>query len=340
MIHPPLIDRAIVLTGPTASGKSTLSIALAEAWNASTQGRSAPMEIVSVDSVAVYRGMDIGSAKPTASDRGRVPHHLLDIVDPCDEFSIAEYLDCAHQCVTRLHAEGRVPLLVGGTPLYLKALLRGFDPGPPPDDAFRQACEADIKTHGSRALWERVNQVDPLAAHRIEVADTRRLIRALEFRRVTGTPISHHQLQFEASVATKDACAFAVMWPREDLKKRIATRVAEMMQLGFVDEVRGLMERHGHLSKTARQSVGYREIMHGFESRASANTLVAEITRSTQRLAKRQMTWLRSFSELRSLDGANTSANLLGDLIEAIASWRSRSRHDPGALEGKAIDQT
>ena len=323
LIHPPLTDRAIVLTGPTASGKSAMAIKLAEAWNCTTAGRAAPMEIVSVDSIAVYRGMDIGSAKPSVSERERITHHLVDIVDPCDEFSVAEYLEAAHHCVSCLHEDGCIPLLVGGTPLYLKALLRGFDPGPPPDVAFREACEADVKTHGAEALWERVNQVDPLAAQRIHVADTRRLIRALEFQRVTGLPISHHQLQFETTVATEDACVFGLKWPREQLKERITERVNVMMKLGFVDEVRGLIDQHGVLSKTARQAVGYREILEALETDSSLDSLADEITCNTQRLAKRQMTWLRSFSELRFLGGERSTNELMGDLLAIIRTWRS-----------------
>ena len=162
---PPLIDEAIVLTGPTASGKSQVAAALAERIGA---------EIISLDSIAVYRGMDIGTAKPPASDQARVPHHMIDLVSPIEDYSVARYLKEAHRIVSEIQQRGRRAMFVGGTPMFLKGVLRGFDPGPPADWEFRQAIEADLQQHGIEALYERLLQVDPLASHKIAPTDSRR----------------------------------------------------------------------------------------------------------------------------------------------------------------------
>ena len=176
------------LTGATAVGKTAVGLALAEQLGA---------EIISLDSMAVYRGMDIGTAKPSPAQQAQVPHHLIDIVDPCEEFSVERYLDAAFAKITEIAARGREVLFVGGTPLYLKALLRGLSAGPPANWQLREEIEAEVKKVGSQVLHERLEQVDPLAASQIHPRDTRRLIRALEVFRSTGEPISHHQWHFE-----------------------------------------------------------------------------------------------------------------------------------------------
>ena len=185
---PPVIDRVIVLTGATATGKSEVALQLAELLGG---------EILSLDSIAVYRGMDIGTAKPDADARCRIPHHLIDLVDPVEEFSVARYLEAAHQKIEEIESRGLRAIFVGGTPMFLKGILRGFDPGPPADWNFRESVESDLRNHGIEALRDRLRQVDPLAAHRIGANDTRRMIRALEVARHTGMPLSHRQTHFE-----------------------------------------------------------------------------------------------------------------------------------------------
>ena len=302
---PPLIDRCVALTGVTGSGKSAVAMALARDRR--------EVEIVSIDSVAVYRGMSIGSAKPTPHDRAAVPHHLIDLVDPDTEFNIAEYLAAAHRVVDEIRGRGHVALLVGGTPLYLKALLRGFDPGPPPDADFRAACEADVRRFGLPALHARLSQVDPVAATRIDPADGRRMIRALEFSHATGgRRISDHQVQFESARSLGRGRVFAVSLPRGESNARIDARVEAMIAGGWEVEVRGLLSRFGGLSKTAAQAVGYRELIDwcGRWDRPVSGEVVAEIQRATRKLAKRQRTWLKSLAEVQEADVQRMSAAL------------------------------
>lgn len=286
----PLVDDALVLSGPTASGKSAVAIALAERIGG---------EILSLDSIAVYCGMDIGTAKPTVTDQQRVPHHLIDLVDPTEEFSVACYLRIAHQLVGEIKERGQTPIFVGGTPMFLKGVLRGFDPGPPADWEFRQAVEADVERYGVEALRQRLRQVDPLAAHRIGPNDTRRMIRALEVVRQTGTPISHRQVQFDHSRNAESCRVFALQWPRQQLHQRINHRVRKMFENGLVEEIRHLLDQHGELSRTACQAVGYREVIAWMNDGGELQQTIEAVSAHTRQLARRQETWLRSFSELR-----------------------------------------
>ncbi|MCH5373881.1 MAG: tRNA (adenosine(37)-N6)-dimethylallyltransferase MiaA [Planctomycetes bacterium] len=304
---PPLVDEAIVLTGPTASGKSEVAIALAERIDG---------EILSLDSIAVYRDMDIGTAKPAAADRERIAHHLIDLVDPTEDFSVACYLRAAHAKVQEIRQRKRAAIFVGGTPMFLKGILRGFDPGPPADWEFRNAVEADIQAHGIEALRRRLRQVDPLAAHRIDPNDTRRMIRALEVARLTGIPISHRQVQFDRGKDASECNVFALAWPRDQLHQRINHRVEQMFQGGLIDEIRQLLTRYGQLSRTACQAVGYREVLEGLRSGATVTTVKEEVAAHTRQLARRQETWFRSFSEIRPvavrepLDAEATAAQI------------------------------
>ncbi|MCG8450128.1 MAG: tRNA (adenosine(37)-N6)-dimethylallyltransferase MiaA, partial [Pirellulales bacterium] len=194
------------LTGATAVGKTEVSLVLARRLQA---------EIISLDSMTIYRGMDIGTAKPTPQQQAEVPHHLIDIVAPEEEFSIACYLEAAHDKIAEIRARGNEVLFVGGTPLYLKALLRGLNPGPPADWQLREEIEAEVAELGNQALYDRLEQLDPVAASQIHPHDTRRLIRAVEVFRTTGEPISHSQLQFEEENHAEDCRVFVLRRPRE-----------------------------------------------------------------------------------------------------------------------------
>ena len=303
--YKPLVQDAIVLTGPTASGKSATAIALAQIING---------EIISLDSIAVYRGMDIGSAKPTAKDQQATPHHLIDLVEPTEDFSVACYLAAAHATVKQIRQRGRHPIFVGGTPMFLKGVLRGFDPGPPADWDFRQAVEADLEKHGIEALRERLQQVDPRAAHRIGPNDARRMIRALEVSHRTGVPISHRQLQFDHYQHPNECNVFTLNWQRSQLHERINERVRQMFEDGFIAEVQHLLATYGQLSRTAAQAVGYREIIEWIsQENEDTSLLIEEVSAHTRQLARRQETWLRSFEERRIIDVIET------DEPEAIA---------------------
>ena len=291
---PPLVQQTIVLTGPTASGKTSLALQLAEAIGG---------EILSLDSIAVYRHMDIGTAKPTAADRARVPHYLLDLADPNQDFSVACYLAEAHQCVREICGRGKRPIFVGGTPMFLKAVLRGFDVGPPPDGEFRESVQRDIDAFGTEALRQRLAQVDPISAARIAPGDTRRMIRALEVSKHTGMPLSHRQVQFDRHVDAQSCCVFALRHDRAKLHQRINRRVEGMFQRGLIEEVEQLVERFGSLSRTASQAVGYREVLDWMAADdAPLDALKDLVAAHTRQLAKRQETWFRSFSEITTVE--------------------------------------
>lgn len=315
-VYPPLAQRVVVVTGATASGKSDVAIQLAQTIGG---------EILSLDSIAVYRGMDIGTAKPAADQRRKVPHHLIDLVRPDKGFSVAEYLRQAHACVDEIQNRGKVPIFVGGTPMYLKAILRGFDPGPPADADFRAAVQADVRRHGAAAMHQRLRQVDPIAATKIDAADVRRMTRALEVAYLTGVPISHRQIQFDRRHPIDATRVFAIRWQRDQLHHRINRRTEAMFAAGLVDEVQGLIRDGDGLSKTAAQAVGYREVIAALEAGAAPE--LAPVSSATQRkarrdtqtdstwksckqqvaahtrqLARRQETWLRSFEEVRWIE--------------------------------------
>ncbi len=286
--YPPLRD-CWYLAGPTASGKTGVGLELAERIDG---------EIISLDSMAVYRGMDVGTAKPTLDERRRVPHHMIDVVSPDQEFSLSQFMEASHQAVREITNRKRTAVFVGGTPLYLKSLLRGVVAGPPADWEFRQQIEAELEEVGIAALHQRLQQVDPLAAAKLHPNDKRRIIRALEFYKATGKPISHEQVHFDDTPA--GGChVFVLSWSREELRARIEVRVDRMFSQGMVDEVRGLLAKHGQFSRTALQAVGYREVIEFLKDQRSLDETVELVKIRTRQFARRQLTWFRSLEECR-----------------------------------------
>ncbi|MFB3106143.1 MAG: tRNA (adenosine(37)-N6)-dimethylallyltransferase MiaA [Pseudomonadales bacterium] len=307
----PPLPNCWYLTGATASGKTRLGLELAEKLDA---------EIVSLDSMAVYRGMNIGTAKPTAEDRKRIRHHMLDVVDPDQAFSLAEYLAAAHAIVRDIQQRGKEVLFVGGTPLYLKSLLRGVCGGPPADPEFRRAIEAEVARVGIGSLRERLAQVDPLSAAKLHPHDTRRMIRALEVYTITGQPISHHQLQFDDPNMDLAHRVFVLSWPRPKLHERIDHRVDRMFQIGILDEVRSLLDRCGTLGKTAIQGVGYREVIDHLRAEADLETTISRVKTRTRRFARRQETWFRGLPECQwvPLDEQLSDAAVIEQMLSAV----------------------
>ena len=300
------------LAGPTASGKTQIGAELARRLGA---------EIVSMDSMAIYRGMDIGTAKPTAAERQAVPHHLLDLIEPSQQFSLAQYVEAAHRAIEEIRGRGSEVLFVGGTPLYMKSLLRGIFDGPPADWPFRRRLEELAQQEGTRALHDRLAQVDPAAAARLHPNDRRRIIRALEVYEKTGEPISRHQRQFEAEQVPQDCTVLVLNWPRDELDARIDARVEEMFRAGLVEEVKGLMAMPGGLGRTARQAVGYREVIEHAEGMRDRSETVELVKLRTRQFARRQMTWFRSLAECRSIE--------IGEPLDP-AEVVKRMMHDPG----------
>jgi len=290
-IHPPLRD-AWYLTGPTSCGKTPLAIGLAERLNA---------EIISLDSMAIYRGMDIGTAKPTPEQMAQVPHHLVDIVDPTESFSVSNYVQAAHAAAADIRARGKRVLVCGGTPLYLKSLIRGLFLGPAADWEFRAAIEQDIQRHGVEPVRTRLAQVDPLLAHKLHPHDHRRMIRALEVARVTGRPLSHWQEQFETPAPRSQFPVAVLRLERSWLHQRINLRVESMLERGLKEEVVQLLTQYGQLGRTAAQAVGYKEILDHLQAGASMEETTELIKAHTRQFARRQEIWFRGLSELQGV---------------------------------------
>lgn len=298
------------LTGATAVGKSQVGLVLAGKLGA---------EIISLDSMAIYRGMDIGTAKPTAEQQAQVPHHMIDVADPDEDYSIDRYLEAAHAKVAEIASRGKQVLFVGGTPLYLKALLRGLSSGPPANWELRAEIEAEVAKVGNQGLYERLEQLDPVAASLIHPNDTRRLIRAVEVFRTTGEPISHHQLQFEDSRAAEDCRVFVLRRTREEQVERINLRVDSMIERGLLEEVQELTSDGKALGRTASQAVGYREVVD-FLNGGDRETMLENMKTRTRRFAKRQGTWFRSLSECRFVDiEGEVDVEPLADEIVALS---------------------
>ncbi len=286
----PLRNAAYALLGPTASGKSQMALELAA---------RVPLEIVSMDSAQVYRGLDIGTAKPGAAERARVPHHLIDVIDPDESYSAGRWRADAIRCVEEILSRGKVPLIVGGTMLYYRALASGLDALPQADPAVREAINADAREKGWTAMHAELAKVDPIAARRIPVRDVQRIQRALEVWRITGRPMS--SLQGRSSPGLPFALrAFALVPPdRDALAERIAERFDAMLAAGLVDEVKGLRNRY-RLSADlpSMRAVGYRQVWQHLEGEIVAVQMRAQAVAATRQLAKRQLTWLRSFRDL------------------------------------------
>ncbi|MFN9773483.1 MAG: tRNA (adenosine(37)-N6)-dimethylallyltransferase MiaA [Burkholderiales bacterium] len=285
---------AILLLGPTASGKSAAAMAVA---------RERPVEIVSVDSALVYRGMDVGTAKPSAEERRAVPHHLIDLIEPTDAYSAAAFATDARRLIGEIRARGRLPLLVGGTMLYAKALADGLDELPPADPAVRTALDADAAREGWPAMHARLARIDPASAARLEPGDSQRIQRALEVHALTGRPMSA-LLGARAALGAAPRLATIALEPsdRAVLHARIAARFDAMLAAGFIDEVRALRAR-GDLapSMPSMRCVGYRQAWSwlddldaGDRSAARRARFVDEAVAATRQLAKRQLTWLRA----------------------------------------------
>ena len=308
---PPWARRSWFLTGPTAGGKTALGLKLAQRLGA---------EIVSMDSMALYRGMDIGTAKATTEEQALVPHHLIDVIEPHEEYSLAQYVDAARDTVAQIEGRGRVALFVGGTPLYLKALLRGLFEGPPADWGLRARWQQVADEQGSHVLHRELAAVDPQAAHKLHPHDTRRLIRALEVYYLTGTPISVHQQQFERPIPQERCRVFQLQWERPELHRRIDQRVEAMFAAGLVDEVKRLLAA-GPLSRTAAQALGYREVIEHLDGQRSLAETVELVQLRTRQFAKRQETWFRSLHECRAVA---MSADV--DLDEVVQRMEAEGR--------------
>jgi len=280
--------RLIVLSGPTASGKSALALALA---------REFPLEIVNADSLQVYRHFDIGTAKPTAAERSEVSHHLIDVADPGEPYDAGRYVRDAERAIGEIRARGKVPMLVGGTGMYIRALLRGLDPLPS-DPRVREELSRRWEAEGGAALHATLARIDPGTSAKVHPADRRRILRALEIAAVAGIPPSRARASWSRA-DTRHGCLFLALWPdRETLYRGIDARTEEMFRRGLLEEVRGLLSRGFERTLKPMMAIGYRHATAHLLDGVPLSETVEAVKRDTRRYAKRQVTWLSSEPDL------------------------------------------
>jgi tRNA dimethylallyltransferase len=297
---PPLV----VVAGPTGVGKTSLSLSLAGEFDA---------EIVNADSRAFYRGMDIGTAKPSPEERLAVPHHLIDILDPADEMSLAHFQQLAFEAINDILWRGKLPMLVGGTAQYLNAVVENWRvPQVAPDQAFRRELEQRVESEGVAGILEELRTVDPASAERTG-PNPRRIIRALEVYRNTGTPMSQLVGKNEPHY---QALQFELWLPREILHQRISQRVEDQIRRGLIDEVRALLDSGVDPGVPAFSSIGYREVVSHIRGEVSLEETAAAIRHATNRLVRHQQTWFRKNPEMTRIDLTDPNAEtVIRDLI-------------------------
>lgn len=301
-----VITNLLSIIGPTASGKSDVALRLAQ----QVKG-----EILSVDSMQVYRGMSIGTAKPTPAEMAQVKHHLIDIADSTESFTVARFVELADAIIADA-VHRRVPLIaVGGTPLYYQSLFVGMFEGPAADEPLRNA----LRQLPNEELHARLIQVDPISAARIHLNDTKRLIRALEIHQLTGKPISSFQTEWEAGQKRHPATWIGLAWDREAVNRRINARVKSMIAAGWLEEARALLDRHGELSQTAAEATGYHELIQHIQGQMKLEDAIEQIKIATRQLARRQMKWFKRFPNVHWLPG-DTSIETITQ--QAVLIWQ------------------
>ncbi len=307
----PTLERFPVIVGPTAGGKSALAVRTAHLLR-ERQGVSA--EIVTADSIQIYRGLDIGSAKPTLAEMEGVPHHLIDLREPTEGFSVHQWLELAEGVISQIRGRGGVPIIVGGTHLYVKAFLDGMFEGPAVDPRLR----ATLNARPLPELRVELERIDPLAATRIHPADRRRTVRALEVFHGTGTAISELQRQWDREQTRRTDCVvIGLAWPIEDINRRINERVKVMFERGLAEEARELWAG-GRLGVQAREALGYKQLIPVFEGRVTLGDAFERVKIETRRFAKNQRTWLKRLRQMRDsrwIDAVDTPPELWADLV-------------------------
>lgn len=288
------LPQVIVVVGPTASGKTDLAIQLAKKLNG---------EIISADSMQIYKEMTIGTAKPTMEERQGIPHYLLDFVEPNESFNVAKYKEMAEEKIEEILAKGKKPIIVGGTGLYVDTLVKGIEFSQiERDEKYCQELEEKVKEKGVDWLQEELRKVDKEAAEAIDKNNIRRVIRALEIYKVTGK--TKTQLDYESVKGAKyQYYIFGINWKREELYQRINLRVDNMLKAGLIEEVKKILETTG-FSKTALQGLGYKEVVHYLDGKITYDEMVEKIKMETRRYAKRQMTWFKRNDKIIWLDGS------------------------------------
>lgn len=292
--------RILAIVGPTASGKSALAMQVA---------RKLGGELVNADSVQVYKGLQIGSAKASAADRAEIPHHLLDIADPNERFSAARYRKLAIKAIEDILARDRVPILVGGTGLYLRVLLYGLIDAAPNNPKIRKKIEREFAEHGNEFMHSMLREVDPIAAERIHKNDQIRIVRALEVYRLTGIALSEHHATHEKKRPIYNWAGIALTSPRNWLWKRIEKRCYAMVKAGLVDEVRSLVDSGIPLKAPAFRAIGYAHVIALWNGQLHPDSWIERMSIDTRRYAKRQLTWFRKEKSLRWINAIELAQN-------------------------------
>lgn len=305
----PEISPVIAIVGATATGKSALGMALAEELGG---------EIVSADALQAYRGLDIGTAKPGPEERARIPHHLIDVLDPHERWSAGEFARRAREAIAGIQGRGRRALVVGGSGLYLRALFEGISPVPPGDPEVRRRLRERLDEEGLEALTRELERVDPATAERLAPGDTQRVLRALEVAEVSGEPLSAWIFRQPFGIQRIAAARVGLTVPRAILYDRIAGRVARMMEAGWLEEVSGLLSRGLDPGLPAFQAIGYRQLVRHLEGEWSLDRAIAETIRATCRFAKRQETWFRKEPDITWFSAQGLDHLLFTRVIEHV----------------------
>ena len=286
-------NNVICICGPTASGKTSLAVELAKKYAA---------EVVSCDSMQVYRGMDVGTAKPTAAEMDGVPHWLIDVAEPGEDFSVSRYVQLADAAVRDIHSRGKLALICGGTGLYMDGLIKGEEYAPPSRDAQREYVEGIAEKKGIEYVYDMLMDADPETAEKLHLSDKKRIIRAMEVFLITGMPLSWHNAQSRLRPPRYDPLWIGLNFrDRSRLYARIDRRVDQMMDQGLEDEVRALLEKGVNPGTTAMQAIGYKEMAAALRGECTVRQAVDQIKQSSRRYAKRQLTWFRRNDKIRWL---------------------------------------
>ena len=298
----------LVICGPTGSGKTALALSLAEKFQ---------LEIISADSRQVYRRMDIGTAKATSFEQAVIPHHMIDLVDPDQEFSVADFVDLARPLILQIALRGRIPCIVGGTGLYIRALLGGLADLPSADQKLRKQLHQREQEEGAGSLYRELQRVDPVAAAEIHPNNLIRIVRALEVCIVSGRKISELKAEHSFSEQPYRVLKLAPDFPRSELYSRINQRTGQMLSSGLVDEVRGLVEDYSFELKTL-QTLGYREVVRYLIAEINAEQMSDDIQKHTRQYAKRQLTWFRKEADIIWVDSSMKSGKVVKSIDEFL----------------------
>ena len=303
-------EKVIVICGPTASGKTALSIELAKKING---------EIISADSMQIYKEMNIGTAKPTKEEMQGIKHYLLDFVSPNERYSVAQYKQDAKNAIKEIISKGKIPIIVGGTGLYIDSLIYEIEYNDIKiDENYRKELEKIIEEQGLEKLYKNAMQIDPIAMEKISVNDKKRIMRDLEIYKATGKTKTEQELESRKKPVEFDYKVYAINWDRETLYQRINKRVDIMIEQGLIDEVKNILEKYDKFP-TAMQGLGYKEVVDYINGIYTKEEMIDKIKMETRRYAKRQLTWFRKNKQTIWLDGTNNLQNNINIILEGIS---------------------